>query len=150
MMALAARRELGGGVRQHPGSNNCVEGAYGIARFAEREAVESDGHTRSTCGVRELRDSPVRRSVRQRAAAGERVLVANGRCWRCRESAPRAGVQQRATNTTLAVTRRHQRRAIAQQRTTNTTLAVTRRHQRRATAQQRATNTTLAATRRHR
>jgi len=25
MMALAARRELGGGVRQHPGSNNCVE-----------------------------------------------------------------------------------------------------------------------------
>jgi hypothetical protein len=28
MMALAARRELGGGVRQHPGSNNCVEGAF--------------------------------------------------------------------------------------------------------------------------
>ena len=83
-MALAARRELGGGVRQHPGSNNCVEGAYGIARFAEREAVESDGHTRSTCGVRELRDSPVRRSVRQRAAAGDRLLVAIGRCWRRR------------------------------------------------------------------
>ena len=61
-----------------------------------------------------------------------------------------ATAQQRATNTTLAVTRRHQRRAIAQQRTTNTTLAATRRHQRRATAQQRATNTTLAATRRHR
>ena len=48
-----------------PPFNNCVEVAYGIARFAEREAVESDGHTRSTCGVRELRDSPVRRSVRQ-------------------------------------------------------------------------------------
>ena len=89
MMALAARRELGGGVRQHPGSNNCVEVAYGIARFAEREAVESDGHTRSTCGVRELRDSPVRRSVRQRAAAGDRLLVAIGRCWRRRGSAPR-------------------------------------------------------------
>ena len=52
-----------------PRFNNCVAGAYGIARFAEREAVESDGHARSTCGVRELRDAPVRRSVRQRAAA---------------------------------------------------------------------------------
>ncbi len=78
-MALAARRELGGGVRQHPGSNNCVEVAYGIARFAEREAVESDGHTRSTCGVRELRDSPVRRSVRQWAAAARRPTSIV--CW---------------------------------------------------------------------
>src|SRR5208282_1559061 len=33
-----------------PRFNNCVEGAYGIARFAEREAVESDGHARSTAG----------------------------------------------------------------------------------------------------
>ena len=66
-------------MRQHPGSNNCVEGAYGIARFAEREAVESDGHTRSTCGVRELRHSPVRRSVRQRAAAARRPTSIV--CW---------------------------------------------------------------------
>ena len=73
------RRELGGGVRQHPGSNNCVEGAYGIARFAEREAVESDGHARSTCGVRELRQPPVRRSVRQRAAAARRPTSIV--CW---------------------------------------------------------------------
>ena len=52
-------------MRQHPGSNNCVEGAYGIARFDRREPVESDEHARSTCGLRELRDAPVRRSVRQ-------------------------------------------------------------------------------------
>ena len=62
-----------------PRFNNCVEGAYGIARFAEREAVESDGHTRSTCGVRELRDSPVRRSVRQWAAAARRPTSIV--CW---------------------------------------------------------------------
>ena len=29
-----------------PRFNNCVEGAYGIARFAQREAVESDEHAR--------------------------------------------------------------------------------------------------------
>jgi len=45
-----------------------LRGAYGIARFAEREAVESDGHARSTCRVRELRQPPVRRSVRQPTA----------------------------------------------------------------------------------
>ena len=84
---------------QHPGSNHCVEGAYGIARFDRREPVESDEHARSTCGVRELRQPPVRRSVRsgrpprggrrRSLVGGERLLVANGRCWRCRESAPR-------------------------------------------------------------
>ena len=62
-----------------PRFNNCVEGAYGIARFAEREAVESDGHARSTCGVRELRDAPVRRSVRQWAAAARRPTSIV--CW---------------------------------------------------------------------
>jgi hypothetical protein len=101
--------------------NNCVEGAYGIARFAEREAVESDGHTRSTCGVRELRQPPVRRSVRQRAGrpprggrrrsfvGGDRAMLAAPRIgagagvrWRRRATA-----QQRAANTTLAATRRH-------------------------------------------
>ena len=105
-----------------PRSNNCVEGAYGIARFAEREAVESDGLARSTCRVRELRDAPVRRSVRQpggrRAAADvDRLLVAIGRCWRRRGSAPRAGAGVR-----------WRRRATAQQRATNTTLAATQRH----------------------
>ena len=73
------RRELGGGVRQHPGSNNCVEGAYGIARFDRREPVESDEHARSTCGVRELRQPPVRRSEGQRAAAARRPTSIV--CW---------------------------------------------------------------------
>ena len=66
-------------MRQHPGSNNCVEGAYGIARFDRREPVESDEHARSTCGVRELRQPPVRRSVRQRAAAARRPTSIV--CW---------------------------------------------------------------------
>ena len=71
-------------MRQHPGSNNCVEGAYGIARFAEREAVESDGHTRSTCRVRELRDAPVRQWAaavcwwRSGDAARRRALATTG------------------------------------------------------------------------
>ena len=73
------RRERGGGVRQHPGSNNCVEGAYGIARFDRREPVESDEHARSTCGVRDLRQPLVRRSVRQRAAAERRPTSIV--CW---------------------------------------------------------------------
>ncbi len=30
------RRELGGGVRQHPGSNNCVEGARDGPRYTAR------------------------------------------------------------------------------------------------------------------
>ncbi|MGO9801240.1 MAG: hypothetical protein ACLPQ0_17430, partial [Candidatus Binatus sp.] len=59
--------------------NNCVEGAYGIARFDRREPVESDEHARSTCGVRELRDAPVRRSVRQWAAAARRPTSIV--CW---------------------------------------------------------------------
>ena len=66
-------------MRQHPGSNNCVEGAYGIARFDRREPVESDEHARSTCGVRELRRPPVRRSVGQRAAAARRPTSIA--CW---------------------------------------------------------------------
>ncbi|GEM_PF-5648031 len=41
--------------------------------------MESDGHARSTCGVRELRDAPVRRSVRQRAAAARRPTSIV--CW---------------------------------------------------------------------
>ena len=101
MMALAARRELGGGVRQHPGSNNCVEGAYGIARFDRREPVESDEHARSTCGVRELRRPPVRRSEGQRAAAARRPTSIV--CWwrsfvggeRAMLAAPRIGAARR-------------------------------------------------------
>ena len=41
--------------------------------------MESDGHARSTCGVRELRDAPVRRSVGQRAAAALRPTSIV--CW---------------------------------------------------------------------
>ncbi len=66
-------------MRQHPGSNNCVKGAYGIARFDRREPVESDEHARLTCGVRELRQPPVRRSVGQRAAAARRPTSIV--CW---------------------------------------------------------------------
>src|SRR5208282_3525632 len=75
----AERSWLPGHRRQHAGFNNCVEGAYGIARFAEREPVDSDGHARSTCGVRELRDAPVRRSVRRWAAAARRPTSIV--CW---------------------------------------------------------------------
>ncbi len=104
-----ARRELGGGVRQHPGSTTALRGAYGIARFDRREPVESDEHARSTCGVRELRQPPVRRSVGQRAAAARRppALV----CWwrwvvggeRAMLAAPRIGAarpRRRALATT--------------------------------------------------
>ena len=107
MMALAARRELGGGVRQHPGSNNCVEGAYGIARFDRREPVESDEHARSTCGVRELRDRlcgalcgsgrPPRGGRRRSFVGGERRSAAHAAML----AAPRigAGARRRTTAT---------------------------------------------------
>ena len=54
---------------------------------------------------------------RRAAADVDRLLVAIGRCWRRRGSAPRAGAGVR-----------WRRRATAQQRATNTTLAATRRH----------------------
>ena len=47
--------------------------------LTRREPVESDEHARSTCGVRELRQPPVRRSVRQRAAAARRPTSIV--CW---------------------------------------------------------------------
>ena len=123
------RRELGGGVRQHPGSNNCVEGAYGIARFDRREPVESDEHARSTCGVRELRHPPVRRSVaaaggRRAAADVDRLLVANGCWWRTGDAGGAANRRRAGAGV------RRRRRATARQRATNTTLAATRRHPR--------------------
>ena len=151
------RRELGRWCATAPRFNNCVEGAYGIARFAQREAVESDGHARSTCGVRELRDAPVRRSVGQRAAAARRPTSIV--CWwqRAMLAAPRIGRRRRALRRSRPAAPAGRRcahfvstaRATARQRATNTTLAATRRHPRRATAQQWATNTPLAATRRH-
>ena len=168
----AARRELGGGVRQHPGSNNCVEGAYGIARFDRREPVESDEHARSTCGVRELRDPPVRRSVGQRAAAarrptsivcwwrtfvgGERAMLAVPRIGAAAgvryvgAARPRRRRGHRAAACDQHDTRRHTATSAPGHRAAaddNTTLAVTRRHPR---GQRAAANTTLAATRRHR
>ncbi len=79
-MALAGERsELPGHRRQHAGFNNCVEGAYGIARFAEREAVDSDEHARSTCGVRDPRRRLVRRWVWQWTVAGRRPTAMV--CW---------------------------------------------------------------------
>ena len=77
LMTLAARAT--GCCARPPRFNNCVEGVYGIARFAEREAVESDEHSRSTRGVRDLREPPVRRSVGQRPAAARRP--ASMVCW---------------------------------------------------------------------
>ena len=138
-------------MRQHPGSNNCVEGAYGIARFDRREPVESDEHARSTCGVRELRQPPVRRSVRQRAAAARRPTSIV--CWwrtgdaggaedRRRESAPRrrrrapattGTARQRATNTTLAATRRHPRGSVSDQHDTRRHTATSARQRARPT-----------------
>ena len=97
--ALAARAR--GWCATAPRFNNCVEGAYGIARFAQREAVESDEHARSTCGVRELRRPPVRRSEGQRAAAARRPTSIV--CWwrsfvggeRAMLAAPRIGAARR-------------------------------------------------------
>jgi len=43
--------------------------------------VASAGHATSTCGVRELRAAPVRRSVRQQAAAWRPTSIVC--CWRC-------------------------------------------------------------------
>ena len=75
--------------------------------------MDSDEQGRSTCGVRDLRDGPVRKWA---AAAWRPTSIV---CWwrlgdagaRRRGSAPRAGdaatAQQRATSTTLAATRRH-------------------------------------------
>jgi hypothetical protein len=61
MMAPAARRELGGRARQQSSFQKLRWGAYGIARFAEREPVDSDEHARSTCRVRDRRQPLVRR-----------------------------------------------------------------------------------------
>ena len=82
--------------------------------------MESDGHTRSTSGVRELRQPPVRRSVGQRAAAARRPTSIV--CWwrtgdaggaedRRRaagaDGPPRGSVRPTRHSTTLAATRRH-------------------------------------------
>ena len=111
------RRELGGGVRQHPGSNNCVEGGLwhrslcGARARGERWAYEID--LRGARAARRACGALCAAAGGRRAAADvDRLLVAIGRCWRRRGSAPRAGddgatAQQRATNTTLAATRRH-------------------------------------------
>ena len=74
--------------------------------------MDSDEHARSTCGVLDLRQQLVRRSVWQwrwsPAAGVDGLLVAIGR-RRGFGAAPAMMVVTRsgATNTTLAVTRRH-------------------------------------------
>ena len=82
---------------------------------AEREPVDSDEPARSTCGVLDLRQQPVRRSVwqwRSPAAGVDGLLVAIGR-RRGFGAAPAMMVVTRsgATNTTLAATRRHRCRS---------------------------------------
>ena len=86
----------------------------------EREAVESDGHARSTCGVRELRDAPVRRSVRQRAAAARRPTSIV--CWWQSGDAGGAANRRRAPACATSVATREPPRGSA---ATNTTLAAT-------------------------
>jgi len=69
------------------------------------------------CGALRGSGRPPRGGRRRSFVGGDRLLVVNGRCWRRRGSAPRAGAGVR-----------WRRRATAQQRATNTTLAATRRH----------------------
>ena len=66
--------------------------------------MESDGHARSTCGVRELRDAPVRRSVRRWAAAARRPTSIV--CWWRSGDAP-APTGHRAAACDQHDTRRH-------------------------------------------
>src|SRR5208283_3476675 len=129
--AGGAARARGWCATAPPVQTTALRGLNGIARFAERKAVESDGHARSTCGVRELRQPPVRRSVRQRAAAarrptsivcwwrsfvgGERAMLAAPRFGAARrrrralgdDGPPRGSVRPTRHSTTLAATRRH-------------------------------------------
>ena len=69
------------------------------------------------CGALRGSGRPPRGGRRRSFVGGDRLLVANGRCWRRRGSAPRAGAGGR-----------WRRRATARQRATNTTLDDTRRH----------------------
>ena len=62
-----------------PVQTTALRGLMASLALPSARPVESDGHTRSTCGVRELRDAPVRRSVRQRAAAARRPTSIV--CW---------------------------------------------------------------------
>ena len=127
----------------------------------EREAVESDEHARSTCGVRELRDAPVRRSVRQRAAAARRPTSivcwwqsgdAGGAANRRRAPACATSSRDRArrrggVRPTRHSPRRRRHRAAAWRPTRHSPpLAATRRHPRRAT---RSSGDQHDSTRRH-
>jgi len=93
----AARRELGGRVRQHPGSTTALRGL--LASLALRSArpwramgIEID--LRGAQAARRACAALCGAAGGRRAAADvDRLLVAIGRCWRRRESAPRAGVR---------------------------------------------------------
>ena len=73
--------------------------------------MDSDEHTRSTCGVLDLRQQLVRRCVWQWTVAGgrRRWFVGADRSRRGFGAAPAMMVPRRrgATNTTLAATQRH-------------------------------------------
>ena len=140
------RRELGGGVRQHPGSTTALRGL--MASLALRSArpwramrmpdrpAGCAWCARRLCGALRGSGRPPRGGRRRSFVGGDRLLVANGRCWRRRELAPRAWVRYvgRYCSAGWAALRPFRFRFIP----------------RRATAQQRATNTPLAATaRRH-
>ena len=73
--------------------------------------MDSDEHTRSICGVLDLRQQPVRRCVWQWTVAGgrRRWFVGADRSAKIWRRAPAMMVLRRrgATNTTLAATQRH-------------------------------------------
>jgi len=63
------------------------------------------------CGALRGSGRPLRGGRRRSFVGGDRLLVANGRCWRAprRRRRRRATARQRATNTTLAATRQRER-----------------------------------------
>ena len=74
--------------------------------------------TTRLCGALCGSGRPPRGGRRRSFVGGDRLLVANGRCWRRRGSAPRRRRRARATNTALAATRRHPRGSVRGQHDT--------------------------------
>ena len=94
------------------------------------------------CGALCGSGRPPRGGRRRSFVGGDRLLVANGRCRRRRGSAPRPApacadddgpARQRATNTTLAATRRHPRGSVSDQHDTRRHTATSARQRARPT-----------------
>ena len=90
-----------GGVRQHPGSTTALRGlmaslALRSASPWKRWAYEIDLAGCASCATRLCgalcgSGRPPRGGRRRSFVGGERLLVANGRCWRCRGSVKAEG-----------------------------------------------------------